>query len=100
MKTGHGNYFITEFDPSEFETARRMLGEALERTGFDVIRAYIFGDPVAEQGGFKPVGMPAFDGYTMCYQVVKAFLARSGASIEAATFMSADEIIAGSRFFG
>jgi len=92
-------YFITEFDPSELETARRLIGEGLNATGFDVIRAYIFGDALAERSGFKPIGMPTYGGYAIGYHVVQAFLERSGLSIEEATFLPAAEIVEGSGFF-
>lgn len=93
-------YFITEFDPVQFEDARRLIGEGLHATGFDVIRSYIFGDALAERSGFKPLGrMPAYGGYAIGYHVVQAFLKRSGRSIEEATFLPANEIVAGSGFF-
>jgi uncharacterized protein YjaZ len=93
-------YFITEFDPSELETARRMIGEGLDATGFDVIRSYIFGDALAERSGFKPLGgMPTYGGYAIGYHAVQAFLERSGLSIEEATFLPAREIVQGSGYF-
>jgi uncharacterized protein YjaZ len=93
-------WFITEFDPADLETARRMIGAGLERTGFDVIRSYIFGDALAERSGFQPVGgMPAYGGYAIGYHAVQAFLERRGCTIEEATFLPAQEIVAGSGFF-
>lgn len=93
-------YFITEFDQGEIETARRLIGEALDATGFDVIRGYIFGDELANRHGFRaPGGMPTYGGYTVGYQVVQAFLRRTGRSIEEATFLPAAQIIAESGYF-
>jgi uncharacterized protein YjaZ len=93
-------FFITEFDDAEFETARRMIGDGLHETGFDVIRAYIFGDELAERSGFTPLGsMPTYGGYAVGYRVVQAFMQRSGLSIEETTFLPAGEIVAGSGFF-
>jgi len=93
-------YFITEFNPAGFETARQLIGQGLDATGFDVIRGYIFGDALAGRAGFKPVGgMPTYGGYAVGYHVVQAFLQRSGLSIEEATFLPAQEIVAGSGFF-
>jgi uncharacterized protein YjaZ len=92
--------FITEFDAAEFETARKLIGQGLDATGFDVIRGYIFGDALAERSGFKALGgMPTYGGYAIGYQVVQAFLKRSGRSIEETTFLPAAEIVAGSGFF-
>ena len=93
-------WFITEFEPRGFEDARRLIGANLHATGFDVIRGYIFGDALAEQWGFRAAGgMPNYGGYTIGYQVVKAFLERTGKSIEETTFLPAAEIIEGSGFF-
>ncbi len=92
--------FISEFDPGEMETARRLIGGAIDATGFDVIRGYIFGDALAESSGFRPVGgMPTFGGYAVGYEVVQAFLKRSGKSNEEATFLPAWEIVRGSGVF-
>jgi uncharacterized protein YjaZ len=77
-----------------------MIAEGLHKTGFNVIRSYIFGDPLAEQSGYEPLGgMPVYGGYTIGYHVVQAYLKRSGRTIEEATFVSAEEIVAGSGFF-
>jgi uncharacterized protein YjaZ len=93
-------YFITEFEAADFETARRMIGEGLHATGFDVIRSYIFGDALAERSGYKPLGgMPTYGGYTIGYHVVQAFMQRTGKTIEETTFLPANEIVAGSGFF-
>ncbi len=92
--------FIAEFDRAQLETACRLIGQYLEATGFDVTRGYIFGDALAERGGFRPVGgMPTFGGYAIGYHVVRAFLKQSGLSIEEATFLPATEIVSALRFF-
>ncbi|HYF61867.1 MAG TPA: DUF2268 domain-containing putative Zn-dependent protease [Herpetosiphonaceae bacterium] len=92
--------YVSEVGPADLEAARRLIGPGLGRTGFDAIRAYVFGDALAERGGFAPLGgMPTYGGYAVGYHVVQAFLARSGRSIEEATFLPAAEIVAGSGFF-
>lgn len=91
---------ISQFDPAGLEPARRLIGAGLEQTGFDAIRGYIFGDTVASHYNIRPVGgMPTYGGYIIGFQVVQAFLERSGLSIEEATFLPAREIIAGSKYF-
>lgn len=93
-------FYVTEFNERDLETARRMIGEGLHATGFDVIRSYIFGDALAERSGYKPLGgMPTYGGYAIGYHVVQAFLQRTGKSIEETTFIPAMEIIEGSGFF-
>ncbi len=97
---GKVGYFITEFDPKEFETARKMIGAGLDRKGFNVIRSYIFGDALAEKSGYEPLGgMPLYGGYAIGYHVVQAFLKRTGKTIEETTFIHANEIVKGSGFF-
>lgn len=93
-------YYITEFDSNELETARRLIGEGLNAIGFNLIRSYIFGDALAERSGYTPLGgMPIYGGYAIGYHVVQAFLKRTGTTIEAATFLPATEIVAGSGFW-
>lgn len=93
-------HFITEFDDAEYKTAKQLIGAGLERTGFNVIRSYIFGDELAAQSGYEPLGgMPLYGGYHIGYQVVQAFLQQTGMSIQEATFVSADEIVSRSGFF-
>jgi hypothetical protein len=93
-------FFVSDVGPSGLETARRLIGQNLEATGFDVIRGYLFGDDLAERGGFLPAGgMPPYGGYATGYYVVQAFLKRSGLSIEEATFLPAKEIVNGSGYF-
>jgi uncharacterized protein YjaZ len=94
-------FYVTEVSPAGLEDARRLTGAALDATGFDVIRGYIFGDEVAARSGAKPVGgMPPYGGYATGYHVVRAFLERTGRSIEEATFLPAMEIVERSGYFG
>lgn len=92
-------YYVTAIGPADLQTARALIGAGLERTGFNVIRAYIFGDSLAGGWGFAPIGMPAYGGYAVGYHVVQAFLKRSGLTVEAATDLPAAEIVAGSGYF-
>jgi uncharacterized protein YjaZ len=93
-------YYVTEADETSLNTARQLIGANLQATGFNVIRGYIFGDAMAEQGAFEPVGgMPTYGGYAVGYHVVQAFLQRSGLSVEEATFVPTNEIVSGSGFF-
>ncbi len=49
--------------------------------------------------GLPDIGMPTYGGYAIGYRVVQAYLKRTGRSIEAATFTSAQEIIAELGYF-
>jgi uncharacterized protein YjaZ len=91
--------YVKKFAESDMPLAKQRIGENLTVSGFNQIRGYIFGDSLAETWGFEKAGVPDFAGYALGYHVVQAYLERSGASIEAATFTPADEILAESGFF-
>lgn len=93
-------FFVTEVAAAQLEAAKTLIGAGLQRTGFNVIRSYIFGDALAKTNGYEPLGgMPPNVGYAVGYHVAQAFLQRTGMSVEDATFVSADEIVAESHFF-
>lgn len=93
-------FYVSEIGADDLERARGLVGEGLERTGFDVIRGYIFGDTLAGMFGAAQVGMPDYGGYAVGYHVVQAFLRRTGRTIEEATFLPAAQIVAESGYFG
>lgn len=92
-------YYVTEVDDEELATARALIGEHLQATGFDTLRAFVFGDHWAHKLGLPAVGMPDYGGYAVGYHVVQAYLQRTGNSIAAATFLPAEEIVAESGYF-
>lgn len=93
-------FYVTEFDEAQLDAAKTLIAAGLQKTGFNVIRSYIFGDALAAQNGYEPLGgMPMFGGYAVGYHVVQAYLQRTGLSVEEATFIPADEIVAESKFF-
>jgi uncharacterized protein YjaZ len=92
-------YFVTDFSEEELATARRIIGDALEVSGFDAVRGYIFGDALAEFMGLPKAGVPNFAGYAMGYRVVRQYLQRTGKTVAEATFLPSREIIAESGFF-
>jgi uncharacterized protein YjaZ len=73
--------------------------DALDVRGFNEVRGYIFGDWAATLFGYPPQGVPDFAGYAMGYRVVRAFLARTGTSAAAATYLPWREIVEGSGYF-
>jgi uncharacterized protein YjaZ len=92
-------YYVTDFNDAELEQAKRVIGGALDASGFDVVRGYIFGDALAEHFGLPKAGVPAFAGYAIGYRVVQQYLKRTGKSVAEATFVPAQELITESRFF-
>jgi uncharacterized protein YjaZ len=92
-------YYVTDIDDAGLKTANALIRDGLERTGFDVIRGYIFGDTLAGSFNFERIGMPDYGGYAVGYHVVQAFLRRTGYTIEAATFLPAMQIVSESGYF-
>ncbi len=91
--------WVTSLNAEEIARSRAIIGGALDVTGFDQIRNYIFGDAISEQYGRSGVGLPYCAGYTIGYQVVQAYLQRTGKSATEATFVPFGEIIAAAGFF-
>lgn len=92
-------YYVTDIGPDNLQVAKNRIRDGLERTGFDVIRGYVFGDTLARSFNFQPVGMPDYGGYAVGYHVVQAFLRRTGCTIEEATFLPAAQIVRESGYF-
>ncbi|HEX7736614.1 MAG TPA: DUF2268 domain-containing putative Zn-dependent protease [Ktedonobacteraceae bacterium] len=91
--------WVTGLNAEEIERSRTIIGGALDVTGFDQIRGYIFGDAISQQQGRPGLGLPYCAGYSIGYQVVQSYLQRTGKSATAATFVPYAEIIAESGFF-
>jgi uncharacterized protein YjaZ len=83
--------WVTEFDEGLVEATRATFAAALDKSGFDVVRQYIFGS--------EALGVSPHAGYVIGYRVVQAYLRRTGQSVVDATFVPAEQIIAESRFF-
>ncbi len=93
-------HYVTDFDERQLNTAKTLIAANLDTAGFNKVRGFIFGDAMAERHGFTAAGgMPTFGGYAIGYHVVQAFLEKSGCSIEAATLLDAQEIVAKSGYF-
>ncbi len=92
-------FFATEISDDDLRYAKSIMQAGLWETGWQVVRSYLFGDYWAEQFGLIKVGMPTYGGYAVGYQVVRAFLERTGTDIVAATFLPADEIVKASGYF-
>src|SRR5690606_33808585 len=84
-------FYVTEFDTARMEESRQSIGGALDVSGFNEVRGYIFGDAIAGQMGLPKAGVPAYAGYAIGYHVVQAYLKRTGKSVVEATFVPAQE---------
>lgn len=91
--------YSTSLTPAQIEAMKPRFKDALETTGFDVMRAYIFGDWAAEQFRYPKMNIPDYAGYTVGFEVVQAYLARTGATAAEATYTPWRTIVAESRWF-
>lgn len=92
-------FYVTDFDQSRFDETKKIIGDAINISGFNQVRSYIFGDAMSDAMGLPKVGVPNFAGYAMGYYVVQHYLKQTGKTVAEATFVSADEIIRDSGFF-
>jgi uncharacterized protein YjaZ len=91
--------WVTGFDDSKLEQTKAIFRKALNVTGFDKVRSYIFGDVISQQAGRDTVGVPLYAGYALGYRVVQQYLKRTGKTVPQATFVPAQEIIEESDYF-
>lgn len=92
-------YFVTDFNEEELDTARQVIGGALDVSGFNAVSGYIFGDTITASSGRPKAGVPDFAGYAIGYRVVQQYLRRTGRSVADATFLPSQAIIEESDFF-
>jgi uncharacterized protein YjaZ len=92
-------FYVADFKEEDQQAARRTIGAALDTTGFDAVRGYIFGDTLAAHQGLPAAGVPDYAGYALGYRTVRRYLERTGKTAAEATFVPSAEIIAASGFF-
>jgi len=91
--------WVTDFDEEDLHYSIEVMHQVLELKGFAEIRSYMFGDEIAKEQGYQPVGLSYAAGYAVGYHVVQAFLNYTGVTIYEATRLSTKEIIEGSKVF-
>lgn len=70
-----------------------IIKEGLGLQGLDNITAYLYGDDIAKEQGYFPVGLPFCAGYACGYYMVKYYLEKTGEDITSATIKPAEEIL-------
>lgn len=91
--------WVTEFDVSHLEQTKMLFHDALNVTGFNEVRRYIFGDQIMAKEGRESIGVPLYAGYALGYRLVQQYLKRTGKTVPEATFVPARDIIAESGYF-
>ena len=85
--------------PAQIEALKPRFKAGLHVMGFNEIRGYIFGDWSAEQFQHAKLGIPDYAGYTLGFEVVQAYLKRTGQSATEATYVPWHTIIEASHYF-
>lgn len=91
--------WVTSMDKEELEYSINVIGEALDVKGFAEVSSYMFGDEIAAQEGYQPVGLPFCAGYTVGYKAVQSHMEKHNKTIYEATLASTVEIINGCDLF-
>lgn len=86
--------WVTRQTAEERAHARDVIASALEVTGWNEIRSYIFGDWVAEQCGQPNRGLVKSAGYAAGYDCVRAYCKQTGRTAAEATYVPWREIAA------
>lgn len=88
----------TALTEEQLEEVRPAFRDALEVSGFDEIRGYVFGDWAASSHGYAERGLPDFAGYAVGYRMVREYLDRTGITAAEATYVPWREVVEGSRY--
>lgn len=91
--------WVTNMDKEELKYSIDVICEALDIKGFAEVSSYMFGDEIAAQEGYQPIGLPFCAGYAVGYKTVQSFMKKNNKTIYEATLASTDEIINGSELF-
>lgn len=76
-----------------------IMKDGLNAQGLDNITAYLYGDEMARQQNYFPVGLPYCAGYACGYYLIKHYLEKTGRSIIEATLLPSAEILAETNDF-
>lgn len=91
--------WVTRQSNEERERARSVIAAALDVTGWNEVRAYVFGDWVAAQTGLPERGLVRSAGYAVGFDCVRAYCARAGSTAARATYVPWREIAQRSGYF-
>ena len=91
--------WVTSFDKEDLEYSKEVIKDALDIKGFAEVSSYMFGDTIAKEQGYQPVGLSPFAGYAVGYQAVQSFLETNNVGIEEATLLGTDEILSNCELF-
>lgn len=86
--------WVSKIDRKELDDyIKPITKEGLKVQGMDQITSYLYGDDIAKQQGYYPVGLPFCAGYACGYYMIKYYLEKTGDDIKTATIRPAQEIL-------
>lgn len=95
----HRGPWVQEYDQEELDYTIEVMKDGRDARGFDQVSAYMYGDEVARDQGYQPVGLSRNAGYTIGYHLVKGYLKNTGKTIAEATLTSSRILVQESRIF-
>src|SRR5690625_1776939 len=91
--------WVTSFDKEDLEYSTMVIKDSLDIKGFAEVSSYMFGDSIAKEQGYQPVGLSSFAGYAVGYQAVQSFMETNNVGIVEATLLGTDEILSNCGLF-
>lgn len=85
--------WVTSLDKEDLAYSKEVIKDALDVKGFAEVSSYMFGDTIAKEQGYQPVGLSSFAGYAVGYQAVQSFMKENNVSIREASLLSMDDIL-------
>lgn len=73
--------WVQDYDEEEMAYTIEVIKDGREARGFDQVAAYMYGDEVAREQGYSPVGLSRNAGYTIGYHIVKEYLKNTGQTL-------------------
>ena len=83
----------------QIEQVKPRFLEAIGESDFGIVRGFIFGDWAAERFHYPKQSVPDFAGYTVGFELVKAYLKRTNITAAEATYVPWQQIVEESGYF-
>lgn len=91
--------WVSNVNSDELNYSIQIIKDALGIKGFAEVSSYMFGDSLAKEQGYFPVGLPDFAGYAVGYHLIQNFMECNNKSIYETSQLVTQEIIQGSSIF-
>lgn len=95
----HRGPWVQDYDQEELDYTIEVMKGGRNARGFDQVSAYMYGDEVAREQGYQPVGLSRNAGYTIGYHLIKNYLKNTGKTIAEATLTPSRILVQESRIF-